>query len=789
MSTMHHSPSPGAAPFAIYEDPEDHDLRSPSDTYEEDHSFASDISGADVAIPSIEEQDAEDEPEPYTSSYTSRPSRRGSAMTANSLVSTLPSEISVATKPIPPANALDSRYSPRKDRPPFRNPSSVRAMQMTSPPPLSVLDTHRERTKGSHRLGTPSRSGRSESCSTNGTRRSRSHRDSLHADYQAQSPRPSATPQPLPLVLLHVTILPMHMPYTPETMVRVMPEWLVENYKVLEDKLSDIVLMRRGLLIQHPKDEYDVLEEYILESLELKTPRLLSCGHFLGPDTDDEDIHQDEEDTTAGATEYASGRGSRMSGGTVTAEDDAQFRYPTPNSDDASSCVECHRVKRQGHGAGPGSKRWDIKIYAANGLMRAGAWTAAWSEMERCDVEISPWIPNDVRKTMEKKLEQEAEAAKRKALYAAELQRQMEEEAAAQKKRAEEAEAKRQAEEAELQRVVQTEAAALKSKLEEEAAEKQQLERTLNEKIEEAKEAIRLQFEAQALAEANNVTERLRVMEEALKREREKVAAQPPYVLQVPHVDSRSRSRSSRRHRSQSRRPHVEQVPLGALLRNYVVLQLQDTRNFFILILGALVVFLVMNQNPAWSLNQSILDLGPSVDVADLAMEPSSVMITTTMTATSVFTQVVTETKSVDITLETPSASPSLDATIVAAEHNNIHSEGSVENKHMPEPVPSDVVSPKDQLSIPIEIAPADTEPSAAPTPSEGSQPAETPEDLSVVSEIFEAKSTVQPEQAAPMTGKPKPFDINAQCNVNEEHLHEPSVASMRSSDNERDEL
>ncbi|KAJ4288495.1 hypothetical protein N0V90_011731 [Kalmusia sp. IMI 367209] len=506
MTTIHHSPPPGATPFAIYEDPEDQEPPSPSEVYEGDLSFTSEMSGADVAIPSIEEQEAQDEPEPYSSSYTSRPSimsssRHGSAMTTNSFVSSLPSEISVASKPVPPANALESRYSPRKERPPFRNPSSVRAMQMASPPPLPALEAHRERTKGSYKLATPSRSGRSDSVSTTGTRRSRSHRDSLHREYQTQqSPRPAATPQALPLVLLHVTILPMQMPYTPEVMAKIMPDWLVENYKVLEEKLQDIVLMRRGLLIQHPRDEYDVLEEHILESLELKTPRLLKCGHFVGPDADDEYIQEDDEDEIRAAADDGTGRGSRMSGGTVTAEEDAEFRYPTPTSDDASVCMDCHRqVKKPGQGVGAGSKRWDIKIYAANGLMRAGAWSAAWSEMERCDVEISPWIPSDVRKTLEKKLEQEQEAAKRKALYALELQRQMEEEAAMQQKLAEVAEAKKRAEEAELQRLIEAEAAALQKKLEEEAAEKRQLEETLNEKIEEAKEAIRLEFEAQAL--------------------------------------------------------------------------------------------------------------------------------------------------------------------------------------------------------------------------------------------------------------------------------------------------
>lgn len=662
--TTTHSPPPGATPFAIYEDPEE----DPLDMYEGDLSFSSEMSGADIAIPTIEdEHDLEDEPEPYNGSYTSRrpsilsSSRHGSVVTTNSMVSSLPSDISVASKPVAPANALESRYSPRKERPPFRNPSSVRAMQMASPPPLLAPDASRERIKGGYKLATPSRSARSESVSTTGTRRSRSHRGSLHRDYQAQSPRPTATPQPLPLVLLHVTILPMQMPYTPEVMVKIMPEWLVENYKVLEGKLQDIVLMRRGLLIQHPKDEYDLLEERILESLELKTPRLLKCGHFVAPDSDDEDLSQSDDEVTDDQV----GRNSRMSGGTVTGEGDPESRYPTPNSEDASVCMDCHRqVKKPGHGIGAGTKRWDIKIYAANGLMRAGAWAAAWSEMERCDVEITPWIPNEVRKTLEKKLKQEQEAAKVKALYAAELQRQIEEEAAMQKKLEEEAIAQRRADEVHQQKKIEAETVDLQKRLEEEAEEKRQLEATLDEKIEEAKEAIRLEFEAQALAEAHCVAERFRAMEKALRTEQEKPTPQTLPVLQLPQVSSRSRSRSRHRsrHRSRSRRPATDKIPLGALLKNYFVLQLQDTRNMFILILGSLVVLLLMKSNPNWSLLQqpgvALVPKFPTNDATESGV-PRFVTSTSILTATSYSTLLVTASSIVEKAEET--LSPTLE--------------------------------------------------------------------------------------------------------------------------------
>jgi hypothetical protein len=488
----------------------------------------------------------------------------------------------------------------------------------------------------------------------------------MHREYQPQQARTSATPQPLPLILLHITILPVQMPYPLDVMVKIMPEWLVENYKVLEEKLEDIVLMRRGLLIQHPRDEYDVLEERILESLELKTPRLLTCGHFVAPDSDDEGAcgHDDEHIHVA---DDGVGRGSRMSGGTVTADGDPELRYPTPTSDDTGACMDCHRqVKKPGHGVGAGTKRWDIKIYAANGLMRAGAWIAAWNEMERCDVEISPWIPHEVRKILDQRLEQEQEKANAKALYAAELQRQMEEEAAVHRKLEEQAEAKRRSEETELQVKTEADAVMLQRRLVEEAAEKEKLEETLTKKIEEAKEAIRVEFEAQALKETNGVAERFRALEDALKVERAKAAVRVPHVLQLPHISSRSRSRSRHRSRSRSRRPRIEEIPLGTLLKNYFVLQLQDSRNLFILILGALVVYLLTSPNPNWNLPQPTMNSAADVHLEHIGEPVFPVVITSTamMTATSFSTLVVTEVQTSDSSQKSLSL-PSPETTVV----------------------------------------------------------------------------------------------------------------------------
>jgi hypothetical protein len=69
-------------------------------------------------------------------------------------------------------------------------------------------------------------------------------------------------------------------------------------------------------------------------------------------------------------------------------ERDQYFR-----GDERKWCDICGRdVRIEGIADGTGEQRFRIKIYASNGLMRAGAWAAAWREMERVDVEIEPFV-------------------------------------------------------------------------------------------------------------------------------------------------------------------------------------------------------------------------------------------------------------------------------------------------------------------------------------------------------------------------------------------------------------
>jgi hypothetical protein len=245
--------------------------------------------------------------------------------------------------------------------------------------------------------------------------------------------------------------------------------------------------------------------------------------------------------------------------------------------------------------------------------------------MERCDVELQPWIPDDLRKTLERRVIEEQEAEKRKHMYAIELQRQIQESTAKQQIALEEAAERKRLEEAELQRSFEAAAAALQRSIEEKAAEKKKFEEAIELKIAEAKESMRLETEAQAQAEASLLAERLRVLESTLQ-ERTK-----------PSRDSGSTS------------VRATQIPLSTLLKNYIVVLLKDQRNFIILVLGALVVFLAMNMDTgANSQLASISAQSSPQEVVQVVTVTSTAMVTTIefTTAYSASTITVTETPS-----------------------------------------------------------------------------------------------------------------------------------------------
>jgi hypothetical protein len=239
--------------------------------------------------------------------------------------------------------------SPRRHRgfgSAFRHPSSIREMQLnddTGDDTESVV---------SHRSRMSARS-HGSTYSTNTSPSKRSSRDT-----QKKSSGPK---KEFPLVLLHCTLLPPSNNHIgaacdKDLFTAILPEPYRQRWTQLQEKLSSAELQSRGILLPHPQEEYEVLEERLLEALELEKPRIQN-SHFV--------------DRAA----------------------DSGFESGSQTDSDEEKCPDCGK-----HLSTAAEKRWEIKVYAANGLMRGAAWTAAWQDMEKVDVEISMWMPEEIRR-------------------------------------------------------------------------------------------------------------------------------------------------------------------------------------------------------------------------------------------------------------------------------------------------------------------------------------------------------------------------------------------------------
>ncbi|KAJ8068605.1 hypothetical protein OCU04_002313 [Sclerotinia nivalis] len=299
----------------------------------------------------------------------------GEEAATESVISRIPSGIPHTSAP----KARDSSCSPRKvPRHPFRTPSDIRAMQMYSPAPSLFSTPHsakRQQNPTISRLGTPT--GSQYSKSRTPTRFKKNREES-------------------PLVLLHVTVLPLQWQYSKAIVAPELPANLYnirEAYYLLQEKLSDTILTR-GILLPHPQDSYECLEERFLDALELPVrPRakILRCGHYIGPNTtSSDDDSADERDSGFGSTGRLKNRPEKV------------------------WCDICRRdVRYEDDDQDEDDKRFNIKIFASNGLMRAGAWAAAWREMERVDVEIEPFVQPWMVEDMEDLIERLREAEER----------------------------------------------------------------------------------------------------------------------------------------------------------------------------------------------------------------------------------------------------------------------------------------------------------------------------------------------------------------------------------------
>lgn len=307
-----------------------------------DLSSADEVQGKELTSPTVGEEAIHSSPVPEEQVTISR---------IPSSASYTPCDVTPAT----PSKVLS--------RPPFRTPSSVRAIQMSSPTP-SLFSSPRS---SKRHLPTVSRIGTPTSFS--------------HSPSKNRTPTRFKSKKEYPLVLLHVTVLPLtwnysHIISSPELPASL--QRVKENWRLLQDKLGDTVL-ERGILLPHPQDSYEILEERLLEALELPVcprARILKCGHYMGPETPSSDE-----------------------------EGNATFEGGVQQDADRRWCDICGRdVRLEGvdNAGREGEKRFRIKIYASNGLMRAGAWAACWREMERVDVEIEPFLESELGTELEK---------------------------------------------------------------------------------------------------------------------------------------------------------------------------------------------------------------------------------------------------------------------------------------------------------------------------------------------------------------------------------------------------
>ena len=249
----------------------------------------------------------------------------------------------------------------------FRNPSSVVAMQMKDEIYEDAVNLTPQRRSGS-RISNRSHGSNHSAYTSPSKRVSRSS--------QSSPLKGSKLKKEFPLVLLHCTLLTpasnlLFSSCDAELFSAILPDEYRKRWNKLHDRLSNAEVKARGVLIPHPQEDYELLEERLLECLDLENPRIRN-NHFF--------------DNEANAADSGF-------------EDASQTEDETEDSVKCPDCGKCLVEK------GKTERKWEVKVYAANGLMRAGAWSAAWREMEKVDVEVGIWMPEDVRREVSERLE------------------------------------------------------------------------------------------------------------------------------------------------------------------------------------------------------------------------------------------------------------------------------------------------------------------------------------------------------------------------------------------------
>lgn len=380
-------------------------------------------------------------------------------------------------------------------RPIFRQIESIQRLQIKSAPHFGSRSPRR-----SLLYHFRSRTGTPRSARSGNARGSPRPRKRISETTEA----PEEEQKHYPLVLLHVTLLPVNLPWSTESMQELLPANVLENLQLIRSKVSETVL-NRGILIPHPREEYELLEERLLEALELQDERVTKCGHFRNRESSSESDNGGDSD---------SGVGSSVDGS------------------DGELCATCqHHIKTLRTPTGGGSKKWSIRIFAANGLMRASAWTAAWTDMESVDVEVLPWISEDVSRKLDERREQVKGAA--------EAEREEEEE--------------------------------------------ERIRRIVEEHVWHAREELKRSYEVDRSTKENATAETLKVpnlKKEAAKEELAEQCLQGALPRSMPKDAPQIYRRS--------------QIPVSILLKNYIYLLTKDRRNVAIFFLGMVAIFFAL---------------------------------------------------------------------------------------------------------------------------------------------------------------------------------------------------
>ena len=375
----------------IEEEDEELDIGTQSLTHSADVSFNSpSFEDASSPLPSSNNSTISDSGEQPTS--LSSPSRRISAVTVSSI-----SELE-------PEDKYPIQYTPLRNRAAFHSPDSA-ANAMRAENGAKLRSAKPKRARGENGLhvsplrhrssptqaspmsrSSPKVSERGSPPSVKSMRNARAmiNGGTLQSQTSAEKQRLA------PLVLLHVTVLqPAEAEYPDTLLSEVLPSKVLSRFKTsqaaLLQKLSPVV-RQRGILLRHPRNDFNELVDSVLESLGLENDEESTSDEEI----DGKDLEGQNEQMVQGCKDIENHEDDGDSDDTA-----CETYCPTPQlsqgcGQDHKICSTCGRLRRflriQESAT---SNRYDVKVYAANGLVGPQVWEAVWHEMERVDVEIN----------------------------------------------------------------------------------------------------------------------------------------------------------------------------------------------------------------------------------------------------------------------------------------------------------------------------------------------------------------------------------------------------------------